>query len=304
MESTKFYVKPAISKICMFLSGIFMGNVGLFITLLSNFPVYTIVLLRGIFGTLILTVCMLISKSFSKKFFKENLELHWKYLILLCITNPLVIFLYFLNILISGYAIAAFLLYTSGIFLLIFLIITKEEKVSRINIMSFILAIIGVAIIMEFWNGNLFSPGIIIGILSGLNLAILVYSKKKIYNKRIRTQKKVQSNGNFDIFLSWLTTLLLFLIFLPLGATDIPRLSLVDLAYSLLLGLIPTALAFTLYNVGVKNDKGGNIVILSYFEPVMATINTIIFLKNLSIFTILGGVLILIANIIILKFSK
>ena len=304
MESTKFYVKPVISKICMFLSGIFMGNVGLFITLLSNFPVYTIVLLRGIFGTLFLTIYMLISKSFSKKFFKENLKFHWKYLILLCITNPLVIFLYFLNILISGYAIAAFLLYTSGIFLLILLIITKEEKVSRINIISFILAIIGVAIIMEFWNGNLISPGIIIGILSGLNLAILVYSKKKIYNKRIRTQKKIKSNGNFDIFLSWLTTLLLFLIFLPLGIADIPRLSLVDLAFSLLLGLIPTALAFTLYNVGVKNDKGGNIVILSYFEPVMATINTITFLKNLSIFTVIGGVLILIANILVLKFSK
>ncbi len=304
MESTKFYVKPVISKICMFLSGIFMGNVGLFITLLSNFPVYTIVLLRGIFGTLFLTIYMLISKSFSKKFFKENLKLHWKYLILLCITNPLVIFLYFLNILISGYAIAAFLLYTSGIFLLILLIISKEEKVSRINIISFILAIIGVAIIMEFWNGNLISPGIIIGILSGLNLAILVYSKKKIYNKRIRTQKNIKSNGNFDLFLSWLTTLLLFLIFLPLGAADIPRLSLVDIGFSFLLGLIPTALAFTLYNVGVKNDKGGNIVILSYFEPVMATINTIIFLKNLSIFTLIGGVLILIANIIVLKFSK
>ena len=71
-----------------------------------------------------------------------------------------------------------------------------------------------------------------------------------------------------------------------------------------MLGLIPTALAFTLYNVGVKKDKGGNIVILSYIEPVMATINTAIFLKNLSIFTVIGGILILLSNYIMLKYSK
>ena len=72
----------------------------------------------------------------------------------------------------------------------------------------------------------------------------------------------------------------------------------------MLLGLIPTALAFVLHNVGTKNDKGGNILILAFFEPVVATINTIIFLKIFSIYTIIGGALILIANIIVLKYSS
>jgi drug/metabolite transporter (DMT)-like permease len=166
------------------------------------------------------------------------------------------------------------------------------------------LAIIGVAIIMEFWNANFFSIGIILGILSGINLAILVYSKKKIYNYRLRNLQEIKLKGNFDIFLSWFSTLLLLFTFLPFGMVDLIKLTLIDILVSILLGLIPTALAFTLYNVGVKMDKGGSIVILSYFEPVMATINTAIFLKNLSIFTIIGGVLILTANIIILRFSK
>ncbi|MFX0031322.1 MAG: DMT family transporter [Candidatus Hodarchaeota archaeon] len=304
MERKTQYPKPTTSKVCMFLSGIFMGNVGIFVTLLSSFSIYTIVLLRGIFGTIFLTGFMVISKSLSKDFLKQNFKLHWKYLLLLCITNPLVIFLYFLNISITGYAFAAFLLYTSGIFLLLFLIITKEEKISKINIISFFLAIIGVAIIMEFWNVNLMSIGILLGILSGINLALLVYSKKKIYNYRMKNQQEFKFKGNFDIFLSWFSTLLLIIFFLPLGMVELINLNLVDIFISILLGLIPTALAFTLYNVGVKNDKGGSIVILSYFEPVMATINTAIFLKNLSIFTIIGGTLILAANIIILRFSK
>ncbi len=89
-----------------------------------------------------------------------------------------------------------------------------------------------------------------------------------------------------------------------MGVSDLFKLSIYDIIFSLLLGFVPTALAFTLYNIGVKKDKGGNIVILSYFEPIMASINTAIFLKNLSIYTIIGGVLIILGNILVLKYSK
>jgi len=291
---------PTVSKISMFLSGIFMGNVGIFISLLSGYPIYSIVLFRGIFGATFLILFMLLTRSFSITFFKECFKRYWKYLLILAITNPLVVFLYFLNITLTGYAFAAFLLYTSGVFLLIFLVITKEDKVTKINFISFILAIAGISIIMEFWTGQVLILGIVVGIFSGFCLGILIYSKKKIY--KIRSKNK--SNGNFDAFLTLWSTLFLIFPFLPLGLTDLFRITMLDLLVIIMLGLIPTALAFTLYNVGVKKDKGGNIIILSYFEPVMATINTAIFLKNLSIFTIIGGFFVLFANYITLRYSK
>ncbi|MHA1349250.1 MAG: DMT family transporter [Promethearchaeota archaeon] len=294
------HFSPKVSKISMFVSGIFMGNVGIFISLLSGYPIYTIVLFRGIFGAAFLTIFMLITGSFSFTFFKECFKMHWKHLIVLAITNPLVVFLYFLNITLTGYAFAAFLLYTSGVFLLIFLVITRQDKVSKINFISFILAIAGISIIMEFWTGQVLILGIILGIFSGFCLGILIFYKKKIYKVR----GKINSNGNFDAFLTLWSTLFLIFPFLPLGITDLFRITTLDLIIILLLGLIPTALAFTLYNVGVKKDKGGNIIILSYFEPVMATINTAIFLKNLSIFTIIGGLFVLLANFITLRYSK
>ena len=293
-----------LSKISMFISGICMGNVGIFITLLSNYPIYTIVLLRGIFGSIFLTIYMGITKSLSKDFLKMSFKSNWKYLILLGISNPIVIFLYFLNIVISNYSIAAFLLYTSGIFLLLILILTRKEKVSIVNILSFFLAVTGVAIIMEFWRGNLILPCITIGIFSGLSLGLMIFIKKQIYKNRSKNNLLIGPKGNFDTFLSWYTTLLLMFIFLPFGFNDLFKLTLSDIIISLFLGLIPTALAFTLYNVGVKKDKGGNIVILSYFEPIIATINTAIFLQKLSVFTIIGGLLIIFANIIILIYSK
>ena len=294
------HFSPKVSKISMFLSGIFMGNVGIFISLLSGYPIYSIVLFRGIFGAAFLILFMIITRSFSITFFKECFKMHWKHLIVLAITNPLVVFLYFLNIALTGYAFAAFLLYTSGVFLLIFLVITKEDKVSKINFISFILAIAGISIIMEFWTGQVLILGIVLGIFSGFCLGILIFYKKKMYKVR----GNINSNGNFDAFLTLWSTLFLIFPFLPFGITDLLRITFLDLVFILLLGLLPTALAFTLYNVGVKKDKGGNIVILSYFEPVMATINTAIFLKNLSIFTVIGGFFVLLANFITLRYSK
>jgi len=262
-------------------------------------------------GTLFLTVFMIIYRSFSRKFLKESFKLHWKPLLIIGITNPIIIFLYFENILVSGLAIAAFLLYTNGIFVLFFLIIGKVEKVAKTTIASFGLAIIGVALIMEFWTGQGLTYGVIIGILSGLVLGIQIFYMKKIYIYRKEHKSKIKAKGDINTLLAWWPTLFIIFAFLPFGALDLARLTVIDLTYVIVLGLLPTALAFVLYNIGVKSDKGGNIIILSYFEPVVATISGILILPLItktsslySIYTIIGGSLILIANIIILISSR
>ena len=60
-ETEDIKVNPTVSKICMLMSAICMGSVGLFVTLLGNYQVYTIVLLRGIFGVFFLTFFMITS---------------------------------------------------------------------------------------------------------------------------------------------------------------------------------------------------------------------------------------------------
>lgn len=213
-------------------------------------------------------------------------------------------YLYFESIILTNYAIAAFLIYINGIFVLILLVATKLERVAKINILSFILAIIGVAIIMEFWTGQGLTLGILLGILSGVILAIQIYFMKRIYIFREKNPTKIKTKGNIDILLAWWPTLFIIFFFLPVGVLDLARVTAIDASWIIILGLIPTALAFVLYNIGIKNDKGGNIIILSYFEPVVATINTVIFLQTFSIYTIIGGSLILLANILILIFSR
>ncbi len=302
-ESEETKVNPTISKICMLMSATCMGSVGLFVTLLGSYQVYTIVLLRGIFGVFFLTFFMIKTHSFSREFLNESFQLHWKPLIISGLVYPVVIYFYFFTITIHGYAIAAFLLYTSGIFVLIFIIITKMDHVSKISMLSFIVALIGVAIIMEFWNDHIFSLGLYTGLLSGLALGIFVFYKKIIYKQRNKNFHNLKAKGDFDVFLAWWHLLFLIFPFLLFGTIELLRLTLIDLLIAMLLGLIPTALAFSLYNTGVKNDKGGNIIILSYIEPVVATILTVLVYNSLSVFTIIGGALIVIANIIVLKYS-
>ena len=297
-------VTPTISKIAMLLSGICMGSVGFFITLLKGFPIHSIVFFRGLFGTLFLTILMLSTKSFSIPFISQSFKYHWKLLVVIAITNPLVILFYFLTIQISGSAFAAFLLYTSGIYLLLLITATKEEKISKLNYICFLLAVIGVSIIMEFWTGNLVSYGLLFGILSGLTLGLLIFSKKKIYNYRKKNNSSLIKTGNFDIFLTWFSTLSIIILFFPFGINDIFKITLGDLFISLLLDFVPTAFAFTLYNIGVKNDEGGNIVILSYSEIIVSVIINLFFFPAFSVFTIIGGALVILANIIILRFSK
>lgn len=298
--------KITLSKISMLLSASCMGFVGIFVDLLSEFPIYTIAFFRGVFGTLLLTIPLIRTQSFSLQFLKEIFKYNWKFLLGLLFVSPITIYLYFLNISLSGYAIAAFLLYTNGIFLLIFLSLSSEKHyITKKNIISFILAFIGVLLIMEIWKGDLLLNAILIGLISGIILAIQVFLKKKIYEKKDQYITEATQVNIIDTFLAWWYTLTLIIFFLPLGVRDIVHLTGYNLLFCLLLGLIPTALAFILYNKGIKNDKGGNIFILSYFEPVVATINTAIFQQQyLSLFTIIGGAFILVANIIILRSSK
>ncbi|MFW9930836.1 MAG: DMT family transporter [Candidatus Thorarchaeota archaeon] len=295
---------PTISKIAMLLSGICMGSVSLFIILLKNYPIYSIVFFRGLFGTFFLTIVMFLTKSFSINFIKESFKYHWKYLIIIAITNPLVILFYFMTIKISGSAFAVFLLYTSGLYLLLLLTFTREEKISKLNYVCFTLAIIGVFIIMEFWTGNILIYGLMFGLFSGFTLGILIFSKKKIYNHRKKIAFLLMKRGNFDILLTWFSTLFILILFSPYGFNALFNLTLSDLFISLSLGFIPTAFAFTLYNIGVKNDHAGNIIILSYSEIIVAVIINLFFFPTFSIFTIIGGCLVILANIIILRFDK
>ncbi len=299
--------ETATSRLSMLSSAALMGSVGIFVDFLSKYSTFTVVFFRGLFGILFLTIAMLRTRLFSMAFLREIFSLVGKSLLLIALVNPLVIFFYFATIRLSNYALAAFLLYTSGLSLLLFLTVSRERKhLTKINVVSFFLAVIGIVLIMEIWSGTiLFLNTVIIGLISGLLLAVQIFLKKWLYSDLKKSNYHAEKLPKVDIFLTWWALLALVCFFMPFGALDLFRMTPIDLLYGFLLGLIPTALAFVLYNKAIKHDRGGNIAILAYFEPLVATIFSILLQQqSLSIFTLLGGLFILLANILILKSTK
>lgn len=294
-------------RLSILLSAILMGSVGLFVDLLSAFSLFSIVFFRGLFGIAFLNLLMVKYKLFSLQFLKQMINSHGKLLILLGLVNPLVIFFYFLTIRISNYALAAFLLYTNGLFLLLFMAFTREKKhINSTTVISFALGSFGIFLIMEIWNADVFLfMTLIVGLFSGILLAAQIFLKKQFYSDISQNNLIIREEKHLDLFLAWWSLLSLILFFLPFGSFELLLLTWIDLFYCFLLGLIPTALAFVLYNRGIKYDKGGHIAIIGYFEPLIATVNSMIFqYQRISLFTLLGGSLILIANILILRYTS
>jgi len=264
-----------------------MGMIGIFVDLLGQFNVITITLFRSLCGILFLTIFILIKKEW------KNLKTLLKkpqWLILLGISNGFAILFYFFAIDLTNFAQAAFLLYTGNVFAILFFKLLLREEIARINILSFILATVGLLCISEFQIHN-FNMGMLFGLCSGILLGLNITAIKKFMQD--------DEVNNFSV--TWWAILFPSLMFIVPSIPQFVMINYINIFVILGLGLIPTAISFSLYNHGIKEDDSGDVLILAYVEPLVATLLTI-FYQNImiSFFVLVGGILILIGNLIVI----
>ena len=78
-----------------------------------------------------------------------------------------------------------------------------------------------------------------------------------------------------------------------------------DLAAGILLGVICTALAYTMWTEGIGRIKVQHGTILGYLEPVSAPLYALLFLgQAISVWTIIGGSLIVLAGLLVVLFGE
>jgi len=300
-----------IARIQALISGILMGTVGIFVSNLPNS--WIAVCARGLFGFLFIFLILLFTKNLKIiKVFRNSLV----YVILTGLNNVIVISCYFYGITTVGMGIAAFLLYTNGIFGLFFMRIFLNEKIKLFKWICFGIAIFGVLIIMEPWNSinpiinNTKIIGYSSSLASGIFLGLDFSIKKKIF-KIIRKDQNYLNNysgkfniGLVNIALVLFTTIFLFIFTFPFLYKYILNFNFNQLIISILLGIIPTAIPFAIFNYSLTKDEGGDIIILTYIEPIVACILGAVFYSELKMSTLLGGIFIVLANIIILLNDK
>ena len=125
--------------------------------------------------------------------------------------------------------------------------------------------------------GEMRVAGLLWGVFSGLLYAGIIVANRRL-------------TSGVDGFTScWWQYLSVSLVLLPFVAREIPGVSLHGWSMLLLLGLVCTALAFTLFIFGLKQVKSGEAAVISAMEPVYAIIMAWAILGDIPTLRMVGG---------------
>lgn len=312
------------AQIQIFLSGILMGTIGFFLLGLEILSTNAIVALRGMFGALIIFPILFFSKKLG--YIKKLFLSHPWLTILQSFTGPVLIYCYFYAIQHLGYGTAVFLLKTGPIFSVFFMWLFLRRTPDKYDILAFIITMFGILILTKPWDlafsTGSYWKGILVGLISGILMGaantfrIMIFDQSPfskdttLTNSMTTSEAILESKLSDDLIYSslsliFLETLVMFAMFSLLDFSYFNTMSPIHWVIAFGLGLIPTVIAFFLRNIALKHDEAGDVLIFSYSETIMGALLTAILDHELTIFLILSGMCILVANgIVALKPKK
>ena len=129
----------------------------------------------------------------------------------------------------------------------------------------------------------------LIGVLFGLGAACF-YASVVLFNKYIKGV-----DGIVRTFLQFLSAIIILVPYVMLtGGTTILSLSAKGWGFLLIVGLIHTGITYCMYFSSLKELPGQKAAILSYIDPLVAVIVSVVFLsEKMTFIQIIGGLLIL-----------
>ena len=204
-------------------------------------------------------------------------------------------FCYFTTIILTSLSVAAILLYTSPIFVMLISAVVFKDKITKYKVISLILAFVGCLVVTGAITGNMVVN--VAGVLYGLG-AGLGYALYSIFGK-IATDK-----GYSSVTVTLYTFIVAGLAAIPF--TNISHIIGVYKAnpnmilYTIFMILITTYLPYILYTAGLAGLEPGKAAIIACIEPVMATfVGWIAFNEVPALITILGVLMVLAAIVLI-----
>ena len=207
---------------------------------------------------------------------------------------------YFLCITLSTLSIACTLLYTGPCFVMILSCLIFREKFTPKKAVALVLAVGGCTFITGLVSGG--TGGVSISwqaILSGLGSG-LGYGLYSIFG-RVAVKKYSELTVTFYTFVIASLSLLPFCHIGEIAA--VASASGFAVLHSLLLGLVSTLAPFLLYTTGLSHMETGKAAVLTFSEPVMATIISItvfgeVFTRNHAI-----GMIAIVTSIVLLNIN-
>ena len=284
-------------------AGVFFGTAAIFIRFLQNLDAFSIAFWRLIIASIALaTILFVFRKSFSFDLVKKNL----KDISVLSFFLALH-FIFFVSAVKDTTILnATVLVNTSPIFSMFVSSFIFKLKPSRLAILGLTISFIGVCVIAYTEtitananaNPESFSPNLK-GDLEAV-LAALVESFYLNYGRRIRNQMTILSTM-FPIYM--LTAIIVGVLSIPATNKILTLPTETAIVLPLLgLGILPTAMAHTLYFSSLSNLKSFETATMALLEPVGATVLGIILFQEIPAYLfVFGASLILLGIIFIVK---
>jgi drug/metabolite transporter (DMT)-like permease len=197
----------------------------------------------------------------------------------------------------TSVAIAILMQYTAPVLVALYMVVTRQEKISRIKTAAIILSLVGCTIMLGVFDNDvrITSLGIVLGILSAFCFAFFnIYAKvaNKHYSIWTLITYTVISASIFWIVFDCVVNTGIRLS----GGSELLTLSL----FSFMSILLP----YVFYFRGLKILKPSTAIVVSTLEPVVAIVTAFIFLgETLQLVQIAGGVFV-VGAVILLEVYK
>ncbi len=268
-------MKPVMMVI---IAAILFGFIGFFVRNIQDVSSYEIVMLRFVIGFLLVASLMLIIK-------RKPAKPTSKLLIVNSLITGVWVTFYISSIAFgTPLANAAFLLYTSTIFSVIFSRFILKEMISKSTMIVMVVAIAGVILILK--PSLLFTHyGELMALMAGL-----------IYGLNTVTIRKLERS--FDTYSIVFYSFLIPMIFLiPMGLSDFVIPDTFSMVNLILLATVSTTIPVLLFTYSLKKLKAFETLTIGLTEPLVAAlIGFSIFFEFLDVFSIIGGGMILFSS--------
>ncbi len=161
-----------------------------------------------------------------------------------------------------------------------------REKLGRVQIVCFVMSTLGLVLITGVAPGG---SSLLTGILFGLGAA-LFYATVIILNKFIKN-----AEGLYRTIMQFIAAIIVLLPYVLLtDGINLTGLDTLGWASLLTVGIVHTGIAYVLYFSSLKDLPGQKAAILSYIDPLVAVIVSVLVLSEpLGVTQAIGGVLIL-----------
>ena len=283
-----------ISYVLIISGAVIWGCTGIFVNTMRSFGFTTmeLVFLRAVIAAVCLCGSALI---FNRQLFKVRFKDIWIFIGTGLVSYLFFTFCYFTAMEMCSLSVAAVLLYTSPVFVVVMGALFLKEGFNRYKLISVFMTFVGCALVVGIVGSDIkLNPmGIIIGLGGGFWYALYT-----IFG-RVGLMKYNTLTVTMYTFIVGSISSALFVDFggfaAKINSPDI-------LMWTLTTGVVTCVIPYLLYTAGLAGVEAGRAAVMSTVEPVVASIVGVVFYnEGMDFFKILGIVLVIGSIVIINK---